>query len=546
MKKITMLFFTFICAIGFSQSKATVSDDPNYSQNVQLPAAYYNSTAVAVGEVAEGMTVNTQFDPGVRIPYTGTYYSKSPDALVYDNGPYFNVAGPPDISFLQDATLLMGTYGFAAQFVNGFSMADDVVLTADYDITSIDVFAYQTGSSAPSITAVYLQVWDGDPSGGSASVIWGDLTTNIISDAQATDAFRQLESAPGDTAREIQRVTANTTGLSLTAGTYWIDYTFEGSGASGPWAPPIVITGVSATGNALQSNAGVYAPVIDVDGQGMPFQMFGDLSGGGGAPCSEMNPSNGFEDGYTSSSNTPQVIAADLTVAADQNMSLTTVTTNFLMTDGDTLVTADITVYGDAGGVPDTGNIISVQPAVIPSSQTVIGDFPPLPTLDVSEVVFDLAPVALAGQSGLTSTYWVSVYVTTSSAGSGYWEYSTASIVGNGSAFSSDAGVTWNSTGGSQEQVYLFEGDCSPLLGLGENSLEGFSFSPNPTSDIVSLKSVNNIESVSIFNLLGQKVSSSTIGATTSEISLAGLAVGTYIMKVTVNGQIGTYKVIKK
>ena len=36
------------------------------------------------------------------------------------------------------------------------------------------------------------------------------------------------------------------------------------------------------------------------------------------------------------------------------------------------------------------------------------------------------------------------------------------------------------------------------------------------------------------------------IGATTSNISLSGLTTGTYIMKVTVEGQTGTYKVIKQ
>src|SRR5690606_4561418 len=133
-----------------------------------------------------------------------------------------------------------------------------------------------------SINAISLQVWDGDPSGGSASIVWGDLTTNILDGVSDSQALRHLESAPGDTSRPIQLVTANTTGLSLTAGTYWIEYTFSGSGASGPWAPPIVITGTAATGNALQNNAGTYTPVIDVDAQGFPFMIYGDIVGGGG------------------------------------------------------------------------------------------------------------------------------------------------------------------------------------------------------------------------------------------------------------------------
>lgn len=84
------------------------------------------------------------------------------------------------------------------------------------------------------------------------------------------------------------------------------------------------------------------------------------------------------------------------------------------------------------------------------------------------------------------------------------------------------------------------------LLGVNENSLVGFSFYPNPTLDKLSLNSVNNIESVTIYNMLGQKVLSTNIDATTSEISLAGLNTGTYIMEVLVEGQIGTYRIMKK
>ncbi len=543
-----MLIFMSFCAIGFSQNKATNAPADQNSQTVQLPAAYYNSTGTAVGDTT-GVTSTIERDDNLRVPFTGTYYFQSPDAIVYDNGPYFNVAGPPDISFLQDASLGMSLYGFGAQFTAGNSMADDVVLTDSYDITSIDVFAYQTGSSAPSISALYLQVWDGDPSGGGASVIWGDLTTDILDTASATDAFRQLESAPGDLSREIQRANGLTPGLSLTPGTYWIEYSFEGTGASGPWAPPIVITGTAVTGNALQNQAGLWVPAEDAGAlaaQGMPFVMYGDLVGGG-TPCNESNPSNGFENGYTSSADTPQHVAADLTVPMDENMNFNKATVNFIMPDGDSVVSADITVYADDfSGLPDPGNIIASQAGVVPSSQTVVGDFPAAGTLDVSEVVFDLAPIALAGQSGFPTTYWVDVYVTTSAGagGPGYWEFSTASIVGYPAVFSADGGATWSVATGADDFVYNFEGECDPL-GVSDNTLGGFSYYPNPTSGNLSLKSVKNIDTVAIYNLLGQSVLNSKVGATTTDLDISGLTTGTYIMKVTVDGQTGTYKVLK-
>lgn len=82
-------------------------------------------------------------------------------------------------------------------------------------------------------------------------------------------------------------------------------------------------------------------------------------------------------------------------------------------------------------------------------------------------------------------------------------------------------------------------------VGIDDNTLAGFSYYPNPTSNELSLKSANNIDSVAIYNMLGQKVLGAKVGATTSTISLSGLTTGTYIMQVTVEGQTGTYKVLK-
>ncbi len=83
-------------------------------------------------------------------------------------------------------------------------------------------------------------------------------------------------------------------------------------------------------------------------------------------------------------------------------------------------------------------------------------------------------------------------------------------------------------------------------LGVSNNTIQGFSYYPNPASGIVNLKSVDNIETVSIFNILGQKVMDQNVEATTSQLDLSQFNTGTYIMKVSVKGQIGTYKIIKE
>ena len=84
------------------------------------------------------------------------------------------------------------------------------------------------------------------------------------------------------------------------------------------------------------------------------------------------------------------------------------------------------------------------------------------------------------------------------------------------------------------------------LLKTNENSLLDFSFYPNPAKDLISLKSGSNIESVVFYNTLGQKSLSSKVNAGSKDINISHLAPGLYIMKVTVNGKTGSYKVVKK
>jgi hypothetical protein len=84
------------------------------------------------------------------------------------------------------------------------------------------------------------------------------------------------------------------------------------------------------------------------------------------------------------------------------------------------------------------------------------------------------------------------------------------------------------------------------LLSADDNIIEGFSYYPNPTDETLNLSSVEAIEDVAIYNLLGQQVMGLDVNATSTQLDTSSLATGAYIMKVTVNGQVGTYKVIKR
>ncbi len=718
MKKITLaLFASFVASMGLvnAQGLHNLSENTNAQKNAELyikaPAAYNKTqSSFSEGEHVTGVNSNVprQANLNITIPYIGTYHyptANATNALVYDNGPHFNMPGTPNVSLLETIALGMNSLGSGAQKSANNSMADDFTLAEEYDITSIDVYAYQTGATPPSVNAIYLRIWEGDPS-GSGTVVWGDLTTNIMSAAVFENVYRASETAPTDTSRAIQKVTANTTGLTLDAGTYWVEYTFAGTSSSGPWVPPISILGQATTGNALQFQgaANAWFPVEDsgtFTPQGLPFQVYGTATGGGNA-CSYVGPSNGFENGKSFIKNLGRIVANDVTVAADEDFTLETINISAFIGNTGSGVNAanlDVFIYKDAGGQP--GDLVSSQLNLIPSSQTVIGN---AFGYEAWSVDIDITAVELEGQVGATTTYWIGISLEPTDGSNTFWENSSAAVIGYGQAYNDGTGyeieavegvytfagtcdvhvgggpfpdpycgpldyssvepitnvevagianrsdaatggtnshedftaikgnmaqgetyeitlegntdggftnrfvifIDWNqngilddagevyviaqelinSTGTDGKQIFgdivvpanavlgntrmrvkknfssarinpcLAEGSYGQAedytinveegLGIADvDALSGFSFYPNPTADVINLTSHKNIETVSLYNLLGQQVFTSKVGATSSDINISHLSTGTYVMKVSVDGQIGTYKVVK-
>jgi len=217
-------------------------------------------------------------------------------ALLYDNGPLVNSPGTgtggSDESILQVNTLGMTTLGAGIQFALGNHMADDFVVDANWTVDEFTFYGYQTNSTTTStMTGGYLQIYNGNPSTGG-TVIWGDMVTNRMSSTVFANIYRISETA-GGTARPVMEIVCETPGLTLAPGTYWVEFSFDGSLASGPWAPPITITGETTTGNSLQNLAGVWGPFIDgvtLTPQGVPFLINGTVNGGGGGGGGTFDP----------------------------------------------------------------------------------------------------------------------------------------------------------------------------------------------------------------------------------------------------------------
>ncbi|MEZ5083716.1 MAG: choice-of-anchor J domain-containing protein [Bacteroidales bacterium] len=201
--------------------------------------------------------------------------------VLWDNGGLITIpgggSGGSDYSELQDASLGMSTYGAGFQVANNNSVADDFTVDGSWTIESFTFYGYQTGSGPPStLNDVRFQIWDDSPMAGG-TVIFGDMTTNVMLSTTWTNIWRVLESAPAEN-RPIMEIVADASGLVLSAGTYWVQWQVGGTGTSGPWAPPVTIVGEPTTGNALQNTSTGWAAFVDggtLTPNGFPFIING-------------------------------------------------------------------------------------------------------------------------------------------------------------------------------------------------------------------------------------------------------------------------------
>lgn len=549
---ILLLAICFIASSGTVNAQSSSQELKHTQHKVHLPAAYYKTTTAPVRETKFGVE-DSEIDidfRNVQIKSYGTYGPAArPDGtdgfgenLIYTSGPYMNKV--PNLSIAEDVSEGIGTWGFGANKNSDRSLAEEFILPMDFDISSLDVYAYQTGTAPPSITGVYMQIWDGDPSGGSASIVWGDLNTNILEDVEDTGIYRVLESDQSNTDRKIQKVKANTNGLSLTTGAYWVEYAFDGSGSSGPWAPPVSVIGETITGNALQNQNGTWVALVDGtndDPQGLPLQIYG-IADNGGNSCVELNPAYDwyFEEGINITTGGAFSSANDLSLDVDESFTLKNISA--LLTSEWPITNVNITYYEDDNGNP--GAVIGSENSATIDGSTAIGSINGSVSLNVYEVSMSVDPFEFTGQQNSATTYWIGLSATSSQNTSVYWVGTNGNMVGNPS--SQDDGSGWTYYKSSFDGHYIWSGDCSPVLGVEDNNLVQFKVYPNPTHDVLYLETTKNIESLSLFNILGQEVLAGIPDKNANEISLAGLPVGTYILKATIEGHVETRKVIKR
>jgi type IX secretion system substrate protein len=82
-------------------------------------------------------------------------------------------------------------------------------------------------------------------------------------------------------------------------------------------------------------------------------------------------------------------------------------------------------------------------------------------------------------------------------------------------------------------------------LGTPALTNSGLIIAPNPVKDVLSIDSKQNITSVEVYNLIGQRVLNALPNTQQTQINMSALSAGTYMMKVTAGNSVKTVKVVK-
>ena len=94
--------------------------------------------------------------------------------------------------------------------------------------------------------------------------------------------------------------------------------------------------------------------------------------------------------------------------------------------------------------------------------------------------------------------------------------------------------------------AYIDNLQSSNTLGIDDvNQISSFNFFPNPVNDVLTIKAQASIDSITVYNMLGQAVVRSTPNTTDSTVDMSALQTGAYFVQVSINNTVKTVRVIK-
>ena len=89
-------------------------------------------------------------------------------------------------------------------------------------------------------------------------------------------------------------------------------------------------------------------------------------------------------------------------------------------------------------------------------------------------------------------------------------------------------------------------GSAEDTASIDKNNLSNVSLYPSPAQNELTISAENTIQNVTVYNVLGRKVQSFNVNATSKKIDVSFLSTGIYILKYTANNVVGSMKFIKE
>ena len=265
-------------------------------------------------------------------------------------------------------------------------------------------------------------------------------------------------------------------------------------------------------------------------------------------PCSLTGVSNNFEDGKNCTQNLGRIVANDV-IAYDGGLGQDYLTLEVILLNafigevgsGINAAFVDVYIYEDNNGSP--GGLVTSQLGFIPNSQVVVGaNF----GFDIWELTLDIADVELVDLFfGDGTTYWIGISIEATDGSEVFWENSTTGLIHLGEAYDDGSGGGFV-VDDTQEGVYEFIGDCSPVTaGVDDSLAELLNIYPNPATTKINIDVPANIEitDVALYDVLGKNTRATLINGI---VDVSNLARGVYILNVKSTQGTLTQKVIKR
>ena len=607
-KTITLLLFAVICIVGTSNAQIAqstpidellnrleqIGDNSGnitdyFTQEEQLQLRSHLSKKGTTKTFSQNVGTRTISDnssfTSANVTGTNVYNAPAGTATRIAKGDQDQTRMPVVITHSNTQTIELGAEIACAQtgvlfrdnnMFRAFDLANDFGIAGDFDVTDAEV-AIGVGVITPAGFPMTVNIYSADTQDlaiATLTLLGTGVATINVADSETIVSIPVTATVPAGEIMVLEVVIVD----DLTE-TNYMRFGCNNDGETGPsWIM------------APECGAMVPTPFSDLGlTQGLVMNVVGDedVTGGSGLAYCSMNATNEFGSFDTADGSVVTVISVSPAIGFENAGSIdpNDIATAYVIDNGGDAYSIDIATgaYTSLGNIPgvwlcgEFDHNTGVFYAIADDTNLYTIDFGALTATSIGSTGLSLAIGLAIDGAGNAYTYDMSddslysVNLGTGAAtlvgpigfdanfGQGmFWDDTSDTVymtAFNNTLFDSELRSVDTATGvttlinqmdiGGLTQ-YAWSSAPAVILGIGNNEIAGLTYYPNPASSTINLSAEKIIDSVAIYNILGQKVIDQNIDEINSSLNVSSLTVGTYIMKVSIDGQIGTYKIIKR